>query len=105
MLQLARATSLHIVSTAKVRDLSIWINQAARLIIAGTAVLATTLGCHAQGLLEMRPETRTLLLDSVFPSPIGRKLDDYRLQLQDRFTVSMRPVTGCSRRKTRYFSL
>jgi EF hand domain-containing protein len=81
----ARYESLHSLSTAKVRDLTIWIIQAARLVTAGTAVLATTLGCHAQGLVEMQPEARALHLNSVFPSTIGRKLDGYRLELQDLF--------------------
>jgi Ca2+-binding EF-hand superfamily protein len=85
VLQLARATDFHISLDGKGLDLSIRINQAARLIIAGTAVLATTLGCHAQGLLEMQPEIRTLHLNGVFPSTIGRERDGYRLELQDRF--------------------
>lgn len=60
-------------------------NQATRLLVVGVAVLATTLSCQAQGLPEMQPENRRLHLHSVFPSAIGRKLDAYRLELQDLF--------------------
>jgi hypothetical protein len=65
--------------------LSTWINQAALLMIAGFAVLATTVGCNAQGVSEISPEVRNLHLEAVFPSTIGRKLDGYRLELQRDF--------------------
>jgi Ca2+-binding EF-hand superfamily protein len=64
--------------------LNTWINHAARLTIAGFAALATTVGCNAQ-VVRISPENRALHLETVFPATIGRKLDDYRSDLQSDF--------------------
>jgi Ca2+-binding EF-hand superfamily protein len=64
--------------------LSTRINHAARLMIAGFAALATTIGSDAQ-VIKISPENRALHLAAVFPATIGRKFHEYRLDLQMQF--------------------
>lgn len=65
--------------------MSAWINHAGRLAIVGVAALATTVGCDAQGVAQISPESRALHLGMVFPATIGCKLDDYRSELERYF--------------------